>query len=284
MSECLPGVAVTGVTGAVGGMVAARLADAGVPQRLLARDVDAVPELADAVALRFDYDDPDTTRRGLVGVDTVFMVSAHESAQRRRQHRDFIDAAVAAGVSHLVYTSFVGAAADAVFTLARDHHDTEQHLRDSGLTYTLLRDNFYLDMLPTMVGDDGIIRGPAGEGRAAFVARRDVAAVAAEVLRRPDAHRDRTYLLTGPQALTMAEVAATLSRHTGDHVTFRDETIAEARRSRRAWNPPDWQLDAWISTYTAIAAGELAEVSADVETITGRPATSLAGFLADGAQ
>jgi uncharacterized protein YbjT (DUF2867 family) len=130
-----------------------------------------------------------------------------------------------------------------------------------------------------MVGDDGVIRGPAGDGRVSAVARDDVADVAAAVLRSPDDHAGSTYDLTGPQALSLAEVAATITEVTGRHVTFVNETLAEAYASRARFGAPAWQVDAWVSTYTGIAAGEMQMVSADVERVTGHPATSLESLL-----
>ena len=115
------------------------------------------------------------------------MVSASEDVDRLGQHRAFVDAAAAAGVRHVVYTSFQGAAADCTFTLGRDHWATEEALRASGMEHTFLRDSFYADFLPLMA-TDGAIRGPAGDGRVAAVARDDVAAVAAVVLADPGAH------------------------------------------------------------------------------------------------
>lgn len=99
----------------------------------------------------------------------------------------------------MVYTSFVSAAPDATFTLGRHHFNTEVHLRSTGMAVTFLRDNFYLDFMPALVGDDGVIRGPAGDGRVAAVARADIARVAVSVLTDPAAHRDRTYDLTDPR-------------------------------------------------------------------------------------
>src|SRR3954452_10467394 len=133
------------------------------------------------------------------------MVSTAEAVDRRDQHRTFIRAAADAGVRRLVYTSFAGAAPHATFTLARDHWATEQHIRDSGLEWTFLRDNLYADFLPFMVGDDGVIRGPAGDGRAAVVAQDDIADAAIAVLRDPTRHAGQTYNLTGPEALTLAD-------------------------------------------------------------------------------
>ena len=164
-----PILAVTGSTGWLGGLVARDLAGRGVAQRLLVRDVARAPDLPGSVAARCSYRDTDDARAALEGVETLFMVSAAESADRLDEHRAFVDAAAAAGVGHVVYVSFFGAAPEATFTLARDHAATEEHLRASGMAWTFLRDNLYLEFMDHMVGDDGVIRGPAADGRAAVV-------------------------------------------------------------------------------------------------------------------
>lgn len=278
----LPTLAVTGSTGAVGGMVARRLADAELAQRLLVRSPERAPDLPRATVVRASYADTAETRAALEGVETLFMVSAAEDEHRREQHLAFVDAAAAAGVAHVVYTSFLNASPTATFTLARDHAATERHLEASGMAWTFLRDGLYLDFLPLMMGDDGAIRGPAGQGRAAVIARRDVARVAATVLQEQAAHAGRTYDLTGPQALTFTEMAEILSRHLGRTVTFVDETIEEAYASRASYGAPDWQVEAWVSTYSAVATGEMGPVSNDVLAVTGEPPMSLAQFLAEG--
>jgi NAD(P)H dehydrogenase (quinone) len=274
---------VTGSTGRLGGRIARLLAEAGVEQRLLCRRPDQAPDLPGTTVAAATYADRDAVRRALDGLDTVLMVSGAESADRLEEHRAFVDAAADAGVQHLVYTSFYGAAPDATFTLARDHHHTEQHIERSGMGFTHLRDNLYLDFLPLMAGDDGVIRGPADDGRVAAVAQDDIAAVAAAVLLDPGSHLGRTYDLTGPEALTLGEAARVMSRVLGRDFSFSDETLDEAYASRSSYGAPDWQVDAWVSTYTAIAAGELAGVTDDVQRLTGRAATSLAELLGDGA-
>ncbi len=280
MDTTSPTLAVTGSTGSVGGAVARHLAGAGVPQRLLVRDVTRAPRLDGSSVVACSYSDRDASVRALTGVHTLFMVSASESADRLDQHRAFVDSARAAGVRQLVYTSFVGAAPDATFTLARDHYGTEQHIRGTGMQFTFLRDNLYLDFMENLVGEDGVIRGPAGQGRVAAVARADVARTAAVVLQEPAPHRNQTYNLTGPEAVTLAEVAQLITGVRGSSVTFHDETVAEAYASRQKWGAPGWQNDAWVSTYLAIAAGELAAVSDDIAQLTGQPPLSLAQLLA----
>ncbi|WP_250444505.1 SDR family oxidoreductase [Actinotalea sp. C106] len=272
-----PTLAVTGATGKVGGLVARAIAEAGVPQRLLVRDPRRAPDLPGAEVRQVAYGQD--AMQALEGVEVLFMVSGAESADRVGEHRAFIDDAAEAGVDHVVYTSFLGASPTSTFLLGRDHAATEEHLRRAGLRHTLLRDNLYLDVLPEFVGPDGALRGPAGDGRLGAVARADVARVATTVLLDPRRHEGRTYDLTGPEALTLDEVAATITEVTGREVRYVPETLDEAYASRSTYGAPDWQVDAWVSTYTAIAAGEMAAVTDHVERVTGQPPLSLRELL-----
>ena len=274
-------IGLTGVTGHVGSRVRELLPDTGQPLVLLARTPARVTAGPRDEVRPCDFADPEGAALALAGVDTLLMVSASEAADRLDQHRVFVAAAARAGVRHVVYTSFQGAAPDCTFTLGRDHWATEQAIRDAGLEFTFLRDSFYADFLPLMV-QEGVIRGPAGDGRVAAVARDDVAAVAAVVLADPGSHAGLTHDLTGPEAITLAEAAAVIAEATGRPTRYLDETVEEAYASRASYGAPDWQVDAWVSTYTAIAAGEVGAVSDSVPRLTGRPATSLRDLLAGG--
>ncbi len=271
-------VALTGVTGHLGAKVLARFAGRQASAVLLARNPSKVAGAPGFGVRACDYADASGARRALRGVDTLLMVSAAETPDRVAQHTAFIDAAVSAGVQHLVYTSFFGAAPDATFTLARDHWATEEHLRASGLPSTVLRDNLYADVLPLMVVD-GAIRGPAGDGRAAVVAQDDIADVIVAVLDEPDTHVGETYDLTGPEALSFGRMAQVVTEVTGRHTTYVPETLEEAHASRASYGAPDWQVDAWVSTYTAVAKGELERVDDAVPMLTAHPATSLRHVL-----
>jgi len=270
-------LAVTGATGHVGGLVARQLADQS--PRLLVRDPSRAPT---GFSTRpCSYDDFPASVSALRGVSVLFMVSAAESANRRLEHRTFVRAAAEAGVGHVVYTSFLGAAPDAGFALARDHFDCELAIRDSGMAFTFLRDNFYLDVLARYCDASGLYRGPAGSGRVSGVARADVADVAVAVLRAPDRHAESSYDLTGVEALTFTEIAARTGAVLGRSMSYVEETVEEAYASRRASYPdaPDWQLDAWVSTYTAIRDGELEAISPDVERVSGHPPRRLEDVL-----
>jgi NAD(P)H dehydrogenase (quinone) len=265
-------IAVTGASGFVGGTTARLLAEQGAPLRLVVRDAARAPELGADVRVASRYGALDEMRAALDGADTLFLVPAEESADRVEQHKTAVDAAVAAGVRRIVYLSFVDASPDATFTLVRHHWETEEHIRASGLAWTFPRMNLYLDFVPNMVSPDGEIAGPAGDGRAAVVARADVAAASA-VLLTSEGHDGKTYDITGREALSMAEMASLLDAR------YRDETLEEAWASRASYGAPDWQVEAWITTYRAIAVGELAAVSDDVKRLTGREPITLAEFL-----
>ncbi len=246
-----------------------------VPMRLVVRDPSRAPAYDGVEVRQAAYGEREASVAALQGTETLFMVSAAESADRIGEHRAFVDAAVEAGVRRIVYTSFVGAAPDATFLLGRDHWITEQHIQASGLAWTFLRDNLYADFLPRLADPDGAIRGPAGDGKLAAVAQDDVAAVAAVVLADVTRHAESAYALTGPASLSLAEAAEIMSRVTGQPFAYENQTIEEAYASRAGLGAPGWQVDAWVSTYTAIAAGEIAEVSDDVERLLGRPAARL---------
>ncbi len=272
-------IAVTGATGALGGRVATRLAARGVAQRLVVRDPARLPPATDGadVAVAPGYDDREAMTEAFRGAQTVFLVSGREAADRVAAHVSAVDAAVAAGVRRIVYTSYLGAAPDAAFTFGRDHYATEQHIRGTGLDFTFLRDSLYADFA-VLMATDGVIAGPAGDGRVAWVARDDLADVATAVLT-SDGHAGQTYDLTGPAARSLAETAALLSEISGREIRYVEETLEQAYASRAGLGAPPFEVDGWVTSYVAIAKGEMDVVSDAVQNITGRPAQGLRDFL-----
>jgi uncharacterized protein YbjT (DUF2867 family) len=274
-----PLIALTGATGAVGRLLTARLAEAGARQRLVVRDPARAPQLAGAeVRQASDYAAGEEMRGALEGADTLFLMPAAEAPNRVQLHTTAVDAAVAAGVQRIVYLSFFGASEDTTFTLGRDHWHTEQHIRATGLPWTFLRMNLYMDFLPTMVLPDGVIRGPAGDGRLSAVLRDDVAASAAVVLT-SEGHDGRIHELTGPEAFSLAEAAEAMSRATGKAIRFHDETDEEAFASRAAFGAPEFEVRGWVSSYWAIREGNLERVTDDVRALIGRAPVSLAEYV-----
>ncbi|MFB9377156.1 SDR family oxidoreductase [Kineococcus gynurae] len=273
----MPLYGITGATGRLGGAVAHLLAGAGVQQRLIVRDPARAPDLPGADVRVAGFDDPAALAHAMDGVDVLLLVSAGESADRRTLHHHVVEAAAGAEVERVVYTSFLGAAPDCTFTFGRDHAATESMLEAARLPTTALRNSFYLDVLPQFV-TDGALRGPAGTGRVGAVAISDVAAVAAAALLE-DEHAGRTYDVTGPTALSLDEVAAEITAVTGRDVRYVEESVEEAYASRAASGAPGWMVDGWVSTYTAIASGELDVVTPTVAELTGRAPLSLRDLL-----
>jgi NAD(P)H dehydrogenase (quinone) len=283
-------IAVTGATGALGSRVADRVA-AGAPAadarlRLVVRDAARAPRLPGAEVTEFPggYADGQGFAAALDGVDTLYLVSAAEAEDRLQQHLTAVHAAAAAGVQRIVYTSFVGAGRpDPVFTLVRHHSATERAIADTGPRWTALRHSMYADFVPFFAvpeGDRAVIAAPAGDGRAGFVSRDDCADVGAAVLLDDSGALDGQALdVTGPEALSLAEAAEVLAGVIGRPVEYRDQTVEEAWATRRPSGHPDWEIEGWVTSYLAIAAGELAPLSDVVPRLAGHPARTVAEHL-----
>lgn len=272
-------IGITGVTGKLGSYVADLVDKKGIASIHLARSPERATVYASAEIRKIVYANTPEVVEALKGIDTLLMVSARENPERVKEHKEFLDAAKLAGVQHIVYTSFYGADEKATFTLSRDHAQTEAYIKELGFTYTFLRDNFYLDFLIDIALENGEIRGPAGSGLVSAVARKDTSRVVAEILLNPKEWENQSLNLTGPEDLSMEEIVALLSKESGKTITYVDESVEEAYESRKKWPAQTWEYDAWVSTYTAIKAGEQAGVSTDVEKVLGRPAMSLIDVL-----
>jgi uncharacterized protein YbjT (DUF2867 family) len=182
-------------------------------------------------------------------------------------------------VGRIVYTSFLAAAPDATFTFARDHWATEEQIRATGLPHTFLRNSQYLDLVPLLARPDGVIAGPAGDGRIAWVARDDSADAAVAVLT-GNGHDGATYDLTGPAAHTLDWAAEQLATAAGREVVYADETLEAAYASRAGAGAEPFEVDGWVTSYSAVATGEMDVVSEAVPELTGHPAQALPEFLA----
>jgi uncharacterized protein YbjT (DUF2867 family) len=271
-------IGITGATGAVGGSVAARLARRGLPMRLIVRDPSRAPDLPGTEVVTATYVDQQAMRAALADVGTLFLVSAQEAIDRLDHHKQAVEAAAATGVRKIVYLSFLGAGPNATFVLARQHYQTEQLIKETGARFVFLRDALYLDYIPRLVGTDGVIRGPAENGRTGFVSRDDIAESAAAVLA-SSGHDGTTFDMTGPESINLAEAAERLGRFLGRPITYQPETIEEAYASRAVYGAPDWEVEGWVTSYVAIAKGEMDVVSDSVARLTGHEPMNLEAFL-----
>jgi len=275
----MPKIAVTGVTGNLGGMVSELCKKNGIEVRNLARNVEKAEKLRFSNVFKSSYDKSEDTVKSLEGIEVLFMVSGSENPNRVQQHKDFIDAAKVAGVSHVIYLSFYNASKNSIFTLGRDHYATEEYIKENGFKYTFLRDNFYADFFVDLCRKYGEIKGPAGNGKVSAVVRSDVSEVAAKILENPGKWENQTLNMTGPEELSMAEIVKAVSEYFGKEIKYIEETVEEAYESRKIWKAEQWEYDSWVSTYTAIAENEQSGISNDIEKVLGRKATSLAEYL-----
>ena len=272
-------IAVTGVTGNLGGMVSRLCKKNGIEVRNLARNVEKAKKLGFSNVFKSSYDKSEDTVKSLEGIEVLFMVSGSENPDRVQQHKDFIDAAKVAGVSHIIYLSFYNASKNSIFTLGRDHYATEEYIKESGFKYTFLRDNFYADFFVDLCREYGEIKGPAGNGKVSAVVRSDVSEVAAKILENPGKWENQTLNMTGPEELLMTEIVKAVSEYFGKEIKYIEETVEEAYESRKIWKAEQWEYDSWVSTYTAIAENEQSGISNDIEKVLGRKATSLVEYL-----
>lgn len=275
----MPKIAVTGVTGNLGGMVARLCKKNKIEVRNLARNVEKAEKLGFYNVFKSSYDKSADTVKSLEGIEVLFMVSGSENPNRVQQHKDFIDAAKVAGVSHIIYLSFYNASKNSIFTLGRDHYATEEYIKENGFKYTFLRDNFYADFFVDLCREYGEIKGPAGNGKVSAVVRSDVSEVTAKILENPGKWENQTLNMTGPEELSMTEIVKAVSEYFGKEIKYIEETMEEAYESRKIWKAEQWEYDSWVSTYTAIAENEQSGISNDIEKVLGRKATSLVEYL-----
>ena len=275
----MPKIAVIGVTGNLGGIVSRLCKKNGIEVRNLARNVEKAEKLGFSNVFKSSYDKSEDTVKSLKGIEVLFMVSGFENPNRVQQHKDFIDAAKIAEVSHIIYLSFYNASKNSIFTLGRDHYATEEYIKENGFKYTFLRDNFYVDFFVDLCREYGEIKGPAGNGKVSAVVRSDVSEVVAKILENPGKCENQTLNMTGPEELSMDEIVKTVSKYFGKEIKYIEETVEEAYESRKIWKAEQWEYDSWVSTYTAIAENEQSGISNDIEKVLGRKATSLVEYL-----
>ncbi|OPF70801.1 NAD(P)-dependent oxidoreductase [Streptomyces antioxidans] len=270
-------VAVTGVTGALGSRIAARLAERGVPQLLVGRDPDRIPELPGAQRRGpAEYADASAMRTALAGASTLVLVSGRPRGRRLEEHATAVEAGRAVGVERVLYVSLIGAAPTATYRNARDHWLTERFLAGSGVRHTIFRAGIYASTPAALADEDLVVSGPGGSGRAAFVTHDDIADVITAVALDEGSgseHDGATLEVTGPEAITLQEMVSRIATATGRPYRYVPESVEEAFARRWRQGVSGVQIESWISWYQAIANGDVSAVTDVVPRITGSPAT-----------
>jgi uncharacterized protein YbjT (DUF2867 family) len=277
-------IVVTGATGNIGSRVVGALTSADIPCRAFVRDpAKAAAVLGSDVPVAVgDFADPAGIRAAVDGADAVVLSSGNDPRQVEFE-ANVIDAVAGTTRCPVIKISSVGADPASAAAFVAWHGRSEAHLAASGLPATVLRANFFMSNL--FAATDGIAHGgmvaaPAGDAHIAMVNPRDIAASVIAVLTGSN-HQGCTYELTGPEALTYTQVAATLSSVLDRDIEFVDAPAPAVRDGLVAAGMPDWFADGILSLFAELRRGIGATVTTCVQDLTGRPATGLAAFIAD---
>lgn len=278
-------IAITGASGQLGRLVADQLLTTVDPAELvlLTRDPAKLADYAErgADVRAADFSKPDELVEAFAGVERALLISTDAVGARVEGHLAAIDAAVKAGVRHMAYTSVSGPTADNPAGVVADHAATEEALRESGLAWTMLRNNLYADMQVDSVAQaaaTGQLVTNFGDGGAAYVTRADCAAVAAGVLT-GEGHEGKAYDVTGPHAYTAADLAELATEKSGkpvEVVQVDDEAYTAGLVSAGL---PDFIAPLLTSFGTATRLGKLATVTDVVERVGGRKPTPLSALI-----
>ena len=280
-------IAVTGATGHLGRLAVEDLLARGVPPADLVAVVRSPEKAADLAergvqVRRASYDEPETLATALAGVERLLLVSGSEVGRRLPQHRNVVEAARAAGVRLLAYTSLVRADSSPML-LAAEHRATEQLIRESGIPFVFLRNSWYTENYTDQLArilEQGVIAGSAGEGRVSAATRADFAAAAAAVLT-ADGHANRVYELGGDESFTVSELAAEISRQSDTTVVYRDLPVEAYTEVLAGVGLPEPAARVLADSDAGIARGDLLVESGDLRRLIGRPTTPLASAIAD---
>ena len=277
-------ILVTGATGLVGGAVVRQLAAQGVPVRALVRSPEKAAEIAGPTVETVvgDFDRPETIGPALQGVTRALLISHHDVRQVEQQG-NFVEAARRAGPVHVVKLSGLATAPGSPSQSGRWHAETEAQIRDTGLPWTFLHPPYFMQNLlraaPALAAH-GVLTASMKDGRIAMVDARDVAAVAVAALT-ASGHEGQTYVITGPEALSHAIVAAILSEAVGRTITYRDITLDALRQQLVSGGAPPWLVEVRMEFTSVLREGFAAVVTDTVLRTTGRPPRTFAAFAAE---
>jgi NAD(P)H dehydrogenase (quinone) len=278
-------IAVTGASGALGRHVIDALLETEAPSslRAIVRSPEKVADLAarGVQVVRGDYDAPETLGTALAGVDRLLIISSSEIGKRTPQHRAVIEAAKAAGVGFIAYTSLLRADTSPL-ALAEEHVATEAMLAELSVPVAVLRNGWYLENFHSAIvsaPELGAIAGASGEGRISAALRADYAAAAASVLRDPPTAQT-VYELAGDTSFTRAELAAEVARQSGKQVVYNDMPQAEYAALLIKVGLPEGFAAILADSDAGTAKGALFSNDRTLSRLAGRPTGTLAAAVA----
>jgi uncharacterized protein YbjT (DUF2867 family) len=277
-------ILITGATGNIGTELVKLFSTRNIPVQAMvldSSDADAI-SFSGVEFVEGDFDAPETVAAALDGVERAFLLTP-SSERAEKQQIDFVDAAMQSGVKHIVKQSQLGADPNSTARFLRYHAAVEKTLQSSGMAYTFLRPNLFMQGLlnfkPTIMAENAFYAA-AGEGKVSVVDVRDIAEVAFTALTE-SGHERESYDITGPQALTHAEMAGQLSTALGREVKFVDVPPEAMREALLKVGLPAWQADGLVEEYALWSQDEAASVSSDVKDVTGKAPRSFVEFAQD---
>jgi uncharacterized protein YbjT (DUF2867 family) len=280
-----PTILLTGATGTIGSELTKILISRGVPFRALVRSLPTAAALQGQPGVELvvgDLNDPASLAPALAGIERAFLLT-NSTEWAEQQQLNFVQQARQAGVRHVVKLSQWAADRHSPVRFLRYHAAVEEAIRASGLAYTFLRPNLFMQGLLGFrepIVHQGMFFAAIGNARVSVVDTRDIAAAAAAALMEPG-HEGRTYDLTGPAALTHAEMASQLSQALGKPVVFQDISAEAMRAALLGAGFPAWQADGLIEDYAHYHRGEAAQVTTGVQEATGADPHTFADFARD---
>ena len=276
-------IIVTGATGTIGKGVVQELRGIGARFRVVARDPEKARKLlGDDHIVKADLGDRASLDAAFAGGTKLFLLGPGSPTQVADQH-NAIEAAKAAGITHVVRSSAFVSDPESTVSLGRWHGQTDEELRRSGLKWTILQPEAFMQNLLGSVGtikQQGSIYGTAKDGKIAMIDARDIARVAAHAL--VDlGHDGKTYVLTGPEAINYGRVAETFSQVLGRSVQYVDLPPEQARLAMLGTGLPEWLVDILLGLSSIYAAGRGAQVTDAVEQVGGAKPRTIAQFVRD---
>ena len=274
----------TGLTGAVGTEIVRLLPEYGIRARGLVRDFGKADALQDAgvEVVCGELGDPSAVAEALQGCDKAFLLMANAREQLDLEIR-FVDAARAAGVAHLVKMSANGADSNSTSLLKRYHGDAERYIRESGLGYTLVRPNFFmqnmLHIAGSIVAEDKFYM-PMRDGQVGIIDVRDVARFVLDVLT-GSGHDGETYEITGPELVSFQDIAVQLSGVMGRKISYIDVPAEDFKQSLVHWVPDEWYVETVSEMFELTAQGRGALLTDNYTRVTGRAPVTLGQFFRD---
>ncbi|MBU8974636.1 SDR family oxidoreductase [Lysobacter sp. MMG2] len=275
-------ICITGAGGTLGSEVLAQLQAAGAPIRAAFHSddkADAARAQGIDVAL-IDFEDPDSLREAFAGCESLFLLG-HNAVDQTELELAAVDAARSAGIRHIVKQSVMGAQGED-YSLAQVHRPIEMAIEASGIGWTFLRPNSFMQNVMTFMSPtirtESAFYSASDDARISHVDVRDIAAVAVQALLHPGQHAGHAYTLTGPDAFTYDELAETLSHALGRTITHVALPPNELRYGMADWGLPDEIADRLIDLERYFRSGEAALVTGDIERITGRAPRRFADY------